>query len=229
VNDEASTICVAAGRRDGVSDAAVDRLLVYARALEQLEASGRDVVTSSELAQLLGPTPDLIRRDLSYLRAGAFGRGYDVRRLRRSLGRTLGLDREWRLALVGVGRLGQALLCDGGFIPAGFRIAKAFDLDPHVVGREIGDVTVEDVARIDDSLRGESIQIGIVAVPADAAQQAVDALAANDVQAILNYGNVAALVPSGIEVRQVDPVVALQALAYRLSLHRHGMRRRRIG
>ena len=108
----------------------IDRLPLYARALASLETHGREVVSSQELGSLLNVTPAQIRKDLSYFgRFGKQGRGYNVQKLLDELRRILGLNRQWKMALVGAGRLGRAILGYEGFTPQGFRIVEAFDSD----------------------------------------------------------------------------------------------------
>src|SRR4030043_1513694 len=109
----------------------IARLPVYARALSKLEDGGREVVSSQELGTSLGVTPAQIRKDLSYFgRFGKQGRGYNVRKLLDELRRILGLDKQWRMALVGGGKLGRAILGYEGFAPQGFRIVEALDTNP---------------------------------------------------------------------------------------------------
>src|SRR5713226_7700609 len=118
-----------------IPEVVVERLPIYARALQQLADQGRELVSSQELGTQLGVTPAQIRKDLSYFgRFGKQGRGYNVRKLLEELRQILGLERQWDLALVGVGRLGRAILSYGGFYPQGFRIVEAFDSDPKAVG-----------------------------------------------------------------------------------------------
>src|SRR3990172_1707969 len=113
----------------------IDRLPLYTRALASLEAQGREVISSQDLGISLGVTPAQIRKDLSYFgRFGKQGRGYNVRKLLDELHRILGLDRQWRMALVGVGKLGRAILGYEGFAPQGFPIVHAFDADPARIG-----------------------------------------------------------------------------------------------
>src|SRR5512134_459423 len=121
----------------------IDRLPLYARALSSLEGRGREVVSSQELGQLLNVTPAQIRKDLSYFgRFGKQGRGYNVHTLLEELRRILGLNRQWRMALVGTGRLGRAILGYEGFGPQGFRIVEAFDSDGDMIGKEVAGLTV---------------------------------------------------------------------------------------
>ena len=195
----------------------IDRLPLYARALATLEVRGQDVVSSQELGTRLNVTPAQIRKDLSYFgRFGKQGRGYNVRTLLDELRRILGLDRQWRMALVGVGRLGRAILGYGGFGPQGFRIVEAFDSDPRIAGTEIEGLLVKPTAELEDVLGASPVDVGIVAVPAEIAQDVVDALVRCEVGAILNYAPIAARVPSGVYVRRIDPVLSLQSMTYYL-------------
>ena len=193
----------------------INRLPVYVRALALLDMEHYDVVSSQELGRELGVTPAQIRKDLSYFgRFGKQGRGYNVRHLLNTLRSILGLDREWKMALIGAGRLGQAILRYGGFGPQGFHIAKAFDSDPRIIGSHKGDILVEDVVDLDASLRADPVDIGIVAVPGHIAQGVIDVLVANGVRAVLNYAPIAVRVPSGVQLRQIDPVLSLQSMTY---------------
>jgi len=200
-----------------IPEVVIERLPVYARALDQLLARGREVVSSQELGTLLGVTPAQIRKDLSYFgRFGKQGRGYNVRRLLEELRQILGLERQWKLALVGVGRLGRAILSYGGFYPQGFRIVEAFDSDPKTVGRRVGTLVIKPVSTLTNTLREQPIDIGIVAVPAEYAQEVTDTLVASGVRSILNYAPIAARVPVGVHIRHIDPVLALQSMTYYL-------------
>jgi redox-sensing transcriptional repressor len=200
-----------------IPDVVIDRLPVYARALAALEAKGRDVVSSQELGAQLGVTPAQIRKDLSYFgRFGKQGRGYNVKRLLEELHQILGLDRSWRMVVVGVGQLGHAVLSYGGFAPQGFSIVEAFDADPAVVGQRIGDLTVKPIDEMRSTLDGQHIDIGIVAVPAAAAQQVIDGLVEAGVKAILNYAPIAPLVPRDVHVKDIDPVLSLQSMTFHL-------------
>src|SRR5713226_861537 len=113
-----------------IPEVVVERLPIYARALQQLADQGRELVSSQDLGSILGVTPAQIRKDLSYFgRFGKQGRGYNVQRLALELRQILGLDRQWSMILVGVGHLGQAILTYDGFQPQGFIIVYAFDAD----------------------------------------------------------------------------------------------------
>ncbi len=202
-----------------IPEVVINRLPVYARALRILEREGRTVVSSQELGTQLGVTPAQIRKDLSYFgRFGKQGRGYNVPRLTEQLRRILGLDRQWNLVLVGVGNLGRAILSYGGFAPEGFRVVAAFDARSDTIGMQVGDVAVRDVAELPDFLaqRPVDVDIAIVAVPASAAQQVIDTLVKGGVRAILNYAPLAVRTPPGVHVRDIDPVLQLQAMTFHL-------------
>lgn len=195
----------------------IDRLPLYARALASLEGQGREVVSSQELGRLLGVTPAQIRKDLSYFgRFGKQGRGYNVLKLLDELRRILGLNRQWRMVVVGIGRLGRAILGYQGFSPQGFRIVEAFDSDAEMIGRQVDGLMVHDTARLESVLKEMKVDIGIVAVPAETAQEVIDSLVRCGVRAILNYAPIAAQVPKTVQIRRVDPVLALQGMTYYL-------------
>ncbi|HLF72525.1 MAG TPA: redox-sensing transcriptional repressor Rex [Dehalococcoidia bacterium] len=195
----------------------IDRLPVYARALNHLEDMGRDVVSSQELGTILGVTPAQIRKDLSYFgRFGKQGRGYNVMRLAQELRQILGLDRQWSMILVGVGHLGQAILTYDGFQPQGFIIVDAFDVDPSVIGHKINGVNVHALSDLADYLAKRPIDIGIVAVPAAAAVPIIADLIKGGVRSILNYAPTAVPVPEGIQIKNIDPVLALQSMTFYL-------------
>ncbi|MCH7836955.1 MAG: redox-sensing transcriptional repressor Rex [Chloroflexi bacterium] len=198
-----------------IPEVVIDRLPVYARTLALLTRQGREVVSSQELGIQLGVTPAQIRKDLSYFgRFGKQGRGYNVKRLLEELRQILGLTRSWSMALVGVGKLGQAIVAYDGFVPQGFRIVEAFDADPKLVGTKVNDLVVKSVESLPGVLRGQEVEIGIVAVPAANAQQVIDMLVASGVKGILNYAPIAPQVPSHVRIKDIDPVLSLQSMTY---------------
>src|SRR3972149_1248786 len=190
-------------------------LPVYARALALLRRDGRELVSSQELGDQLGVTPAQIRKDLSYFgRFGKQGRGYNVRRLLDELRQILGLDRQWRIALVGVGRLGRAILGYPGFAPQGFRIIEAFDAEPETVGSKVDGLLIKHTDELEAALHANPVDVGIVAVPGAIAQEVIDGLVRCGVRAILNYAPIAAHVPRGVQIRRIDPVLAPPTMTY---------------
>ena len=209
-----------------IPDLVIDRLPQYARVLASLDDQGRDVVSSQEFAELLGRRGDgadrpwsaaQVRKDLSYFgRFGKQGRGYNVRKLLDELRSILGLNRQWRMALVGIGRLGHAILGYQGFTPQGFRIVEAFDSSGGLIGEKVNGLVIKDTANLEATLKDNRVDIGIVAVPAETAQVVIDALVRCGVRAILNYAPISARVPKHVQIRHVDPVLALQSMTYYL-------------
>lgn len=198
-----------------IPEVVINRLPVYARALATLALDGETVVSSQSLGEALDVTPAQIRKDLSYFgRFGKQGRGYNVNSLLTKLREILGLDRKWRVCLVGVGRLGQAVAQYGGFEPQGFQIVAAFDSNPDVIGSTVAGTAVRDATDLDTFLRANPVDIGIVAVPAVAAQQVVDRLVNSGIKAILNYAAMAPHVPRDVVIRHIDPVLAMQSMTY---------------
>ena len=200
-----------------VPEVVVLRLPLYVRALTQMSQDGVSVISSQQLGTRLQMTPAQIRKDLSYFgRFGKQGRGYSVRFLLSELGQILGLNRKWPVCLVGVGRLGRAIINYPGFAPEGFHIVAAFDSDYEQVGDTVGGLKVMPMARLRETLGRERISIAIVAVPAQEAQSVIDDLVASEVRGILNYAPVAPKVPMDVVLRNIDPVLSLQSMTYYL-------------
>ncbi len=201
-----------------IPEVVISRLPVYYRLLSRIQREGQAVVSSQELGEALGVTPAQIRKDLSYFgRFGKQGRGYSVQRLSEELRRILGLERRWRMVLVGIGHLGRAIASYRGFEPQGFDIVALYDADPDVVGTSVNGHTVRDAAGLGAQLAQESAEIGVVAVPAEQAQDVIDTLVGAGIRAILCYAPRAVQVPDHIELRQVDPVISLQSITYHLT------------
>ncbi len=193
------------------------RLPQYVRALGDLLRRGVTVVSSHQLGEHLQMTPAQIRKDLSYFgRFGKQGRGYPVNYLLDELRQVLGLERKWNSCLVGVGRLGRAIINYPGFTPEGFNIVAAFDSSPAEIGVSIGSLVIQPIAELEPTIRERDIRIGIVAVPASHAQEVIDQLVGFGVKAMLNYAPIGPQVPDGVRIRNVDPILALQSMTYYL-------------
>jgi redox-sensing transcriptional repressor len=198
-----------------IPEVVIDRLPVYVRALAALERQGREVVNSQELGERLGVTPAQIRKDLSYFgRFGKQGRGYNVGRLLEELRQILGLTKEWPMVLVGVGQLGRAIVAYGGFVPQGFRIVEAFDVDARIVGSSVDGLTVKSLDSLPQVVKRRKVEIAIVAVPAATAQDVIDMLVSAGVKAILNYAPIAAHAPRNVQIKDIDPVLSLQSMTF---------------
>jgi len=200
-----------------IPDIVVGRLPIYLRALSFLAAEGIQVTSSHDLGKRLGISAAQIRKDLSFF--GEFGKqgtGYNVGYLREQLLRILKVDREWPIALIGVGDLGRALAHYGGFVDRGFRIVALFDNDPAKTGQRLGDLEIMGIDRLAEVVRERGIQMAMIAVPAKAAQKVAEACVAAGVKAILNYAPITLKVPEGALVQHTDPVTHLQRMTYYL-------------
>ncbi|MCK9246936.1 MAG: redox-sensing transcriptional repressor Rex [Anaerolineaceae bacterium] len=200
-----------------VPDIVIARLPVYIQTLNQLLREGKNVVSSTELGDRLSMTPSQIRRDLSYF--GGFGKkgtGYDIISLMEALRDILNLNQIWRMVLVGVGHVGQALLNYDGLSSKGFEIIDAFDESPKIIGLRFGGLEVKSMARLEEIIQTKQVKIAAITVPADEAQGVCDRLINCGIRAILNYAPVSLEVPPGVKVSKIDPVIKLQKMTYYL-------------
>jgi len=201
-----------------VSESTVARLSLYLRRLEEVEAEGLGTLSSEALARRCGTTGAQVRKDLSFF--GTFGKrglGYSVPELKTALRSILGLERHWRVALVGVGKIGSALLGYEDFRRQGFMIEAVFDADEAKVGEERSGLVVRSTAELEAGLEEEGIDIVIVAVPAEAAQGVVDRVVGAGVRAILNFAPTKLEVPTGVAVKSVNMAMELEGLSYALA------------
>ena len=197
-----------------IPDEAVRRLPIYLRGLLFLAEQGRQSVSSRNLADFLGVNSSQIRKDFSYF--GDFGTpgvGYKTETLIKQIKKILKLDLGHRTALVGVGNLGLAVLAYPGFGLYGLDIIAAFDNNPQKVGRKVGNLAIEDVSNL-RTLRSRAIDLAIIAVPADAAQKAANALVKAGVKGILNFSPCYIEVPRRVKVISIDIAMDLARLPY---------------
>ncbi|MFM7719213.1 MAG: redox-sensing transcriptional repressor Rex [Actinomycetota bacterium] len=198
-----------------IPEATVGRLPLYLRALADLVADGTATASSATLASATGVNAAKVRRDLSYLGSyGTRGVGYDVGFLLEQVRRELGLTREWRVAIVGVGNLGHALARYRGFAERGFHPVALLDADDAKVGEVVEGLAVRPIADLRRVVRDERVAIGVICTPASDAQAVADALVAAGVRSIVNFAPVVLAVPEGVVVRRVDLAVELQILTY---------------
>ncbi|NNL31146.1 MAG: redox-sensing transcriptional repressor Rex [Gemmatimonadetes bacterium] len=201
-----------------IPDSTVRRLSLYLRFLGEFEASGLETVSSEALAERGGTTAAQVRKDLSHF--GSFGKrglGYSVEVLARELRRILGLEREWRVALIGAGRIGTALFEYEPFRNRGFHITTVLDNDPEKVGRRLGDVTIQPMEELHRGLDEGGIDLVILAVPATVAQSVLDDVVQAGVGAVLNYAPTQLRAPDHVALRSVSMLLELEALSYALS------------
>lgn len=199
-----------------IPKAVVRRLSLYARVLHRLEAKKVEKINSGDLAAMLGYTPAQVRKDLAYFgHFGTPGFGYNVAKLREHIQRILGADREFLVAVIGVGNLGGALLAYNGFLKQGYRMVCGFDLDP--LGAHIPEgkpVPVYPMTQLEERIRELRVDIVVLAVPADAAQEIADRCVAAKVLGILNFVPTRIEVSPKVNVHQVDLALEMESLGF---------------
>ena len=201
-----------------IADSTVRRLSIYLRFLEDFEERGLDTISSEELANRGGTTSAQVRKDLSFF--GSFGKrglGYSVLELTSRLREILGLGREWRVIIVGAGRIGAALAQYQGFTERGFSITAAYDSDPDKIGRDLEGVRVRDVTDLERDVHDDRPDIAVLAVPENHAQQVTDRLVKAGVKAILNFAPAQLQVPSDVTVKAVNMAIELEGLSFALT------------
>jgi len=202
-------------RKPKIPDAAIKRLPVYLRVLEDVKAGEVQIVSSAELAEKTGFSPEQIRKDLAYFGAfGTRGVGYDTSVLSRRISKILGLHLGVKAALVGAGHLGYALARYSLSKHKDVRLVAIFDADPAKVGTEVMGVPVQEASNMESVIRSEGIKIGIICVPASEAQNVAEQMAGAGVEALLNFAPAKLRLGTGVFVQNIDLTIELQSLAY---------------
>ncbi len=198
-----------------LSRACVGRLSLYLRHLEELLREGGAKISSRQLGQALGVTDAQVRRDLAYLgNLGQPGIGYPPQDLIAAIRRTLGIDREWRVALAGVGNLARALLRYRGFREQGFRVVALFDVDPTKIGQRVEGLEIHSTEAMPAVVAATGAELGLLTAPSEAAQAVADALVAAGIRGVLNFAPVVLRLPAGVSLVSVDLTVQLEQLAF---------------
>jgi len=196
----------------------ITRLSVYARNLDLLDQKGEEVISSGRLADICGVNPAQIRKDLAYFgQFGVRGVGYYVKELLPEIRKILGLDKEWRLGLVGAGNLGSALLRHAEFVRGSYTFVAAFDRKPKRIGATIGGVDISPLEAMNGLVKKTSVEIGVIAVKPTWAQNAADLLVKAGVKGIMNFAPVHLQCPSRISVENIDFGLRLERLFFRLT------------
>lgn len=200
-----------------VADPTVRRLSLYLGFLEELEAGGTPTISSDVLARLGGTTSAQVRKDLSIF--GSFGKrglGYDVRELTGRLRAILGLEHDWRVCVVGAGRIGLAMAQYSGFSEKRFHVVAVYDASPAKIGTSWDGLEVRDVRALPTDATREHFDIGVIAVPAEAAQEVADLLVGAGVRAIMNFAPAQLTVPPDVVTRTVNMALEFEALSFAL-------------
>jgi redox-sensing transcriptional repressor len=204
--------------RQKIPQATVHRLSLYARYLGELESQGEDYVSSEKLGEGVGTNGAQVRKDLSFFdRFGIPGRGYPVSFLRKRLANILGVgDRVWRVAVVGAGRLGAALVGYSVFEKQNFHFVAILDNDPAKIGTRVNGLEVSDIRDLRAVVVSQNVEVAVITVPVPSAQQVADVLVEAGVRALLNFAPAKLDVPPHIVLRNVDLAVELEGLSFHL-------------
>ena len=201
-----------------IADSTVRRLSAYLRFLEDFEHRGLTTISSEELAKRGGTTSAQVRKDLSFF--GSFGKrglGYSVPELAGRLREILGLGKEWRVIIVGAGKIGAALAQYRGFRQRGFSILAAYDNNPDKVGRRLEGIPVRSIEQLEDDIQRDHPDIVVLTVPAEEAQSLVDRVVQSGVKAILNFAPTQLHAPPDVSVKTVNMAMELEGLSFALT------------
>jgi redox-sensing transcriptional repressor len=191
------------------------RLSRYLQVLTQAKKMGKERISSQEISDYTNINATQIRRDLSaFGKFGKRGVGYNIDSLLGEIRKILRTQGQHNIALVGAGRLGQAIASSPIFAEHGINIAAIFDVDPEKVGRSVGAMSVSDYSNLADAVRDKNIIVGVLAVPADGAQRVADDLVGAGVRIIFNYSEALLDVPADVQVHTSNPAVELLHALY---------------
>jgi redox-sensing transcriptional repressor len=201
-----------------IAESTVRRLSLYLSFLEGIERQGLPTISSDELARLGGTTSAQVRKDLSLF--GSFGKrglGYSVPELSEKLRQILGLGKEWRVCIIGAGKIGAALARYRGFAERGFIVTAVYDADESKIGKRWESLTVRSIADLERDASREHFDIAVVATPAESTAEVVKRVVKAGIKAILNFAPVQLAVPADVTVRNVNMAMELEGLSFALS------------
>lgn len=202
-------------KRKRIPQETIRRLALYLRSLKKLSRQNLTIVSSNQITLHVNVTSDQFRKDLSYFGSlGKRGVGYKTDVLIKHLEGILGVDRECKIMIVGVGKLGSALLAYPGFLNFNFRIVAALDNDPEKIGKVLEGVKIEDISKMRQTITELGVQLAILTVPSESAQVIAEKLAHCGIKGILNFAPVNLNLPKKIYVLNVDMATELMVLTY---------------
>ena len=201
-----------------IPEKTIERLCLYSRVLSQMEKEGRLSTSSYEIGGRADIPDTRVRKDLSFFgQFGVTGRGYKIKNLKGKIEEIIGKDSIWKIAVIGVGNLGSALLAYPGFKEGCFKTTLAFDNDPSKIGKRIEGVEIHDIEEIEKFLKKNKIKIGIIATPPEEAQKAANRLIKSGIKALLNFAPISISVPQDIRIIDIDLTARLESLAFYLT------------
>jgi redox-sensing transcriptional repressor len=201
-----------------IAESTVRRLSIYLRFLEEFENRGSITVSSEELARRGGTTSAQVRKDLSFF--GSFGKrglGYSVPELSTALREILGLGREWRVVIIGAGKIGAALAQYRGFRQRGFNILAVYDSNPEKIGRTLEGIEIRDIHRFEQDVTRDRPEIAVIAIPGEGAQEVLDRIVRTGIKAVLNFAPVQLHAPADVTVKAVNMAMELEGLSFALT------------
>ena len=201
-----------------IAESTVRRLSIYLSFLEEIQEEGVTTTSSDDLAKLGGTTSAQVRKDLSFF--GSFGKrglGYSVPELAAALREILGLGKQWRVCIVGAGKIGAALARYAGFAERGFNVTALYDSDPAKVGHRSGQLVIRDTKELERDVEAHRFDIAVITVPAENAQAIVDRLVKAGLKAILSFAPTQLTVPDDVELRTVNMAMELEGLTFALT------------
>ncbi len=196
----------------------VNRLSLYLKYFSELTSQGVEYISSGQVAEKMGLNPAQVRKDLAYF--GKFGRrgfGYGVEQLKQEISKILGTHRQWRLAVIGTGNLGRALLMYQGFLSRGFKPVAGFDEDPDKVGWELDGVHIYHFDELEKVIKSQKIDIVIITTPKASLDGVMERLKGSGVKGVLNFAGKHLLEAEGIAVRNVDLAIELEQLTFSMT------------
>ncbi|HSK73367.1 MAG TPA: redox-sensing transcriptional repressor Rex, partial [Pyrinomonadaceae bacterium] len=197
-----------------ISELTTNRLSVYLRCLNELAAEGTKTISSDGLAKRFHLNSAQIRKDLAYFgEFGVRGVGYYVECLRDHLQKILGIDKEHRVAIIGAGRLGTALADYYGFTQSNFKVVAMFDADSEKIGQKIGELEIFDIKNFAEVVKKDKIDVAVIAVPAEFAQNVLELVAEAGIKAVLNFAPAVLRVDNGVKLKTVDLTTSLESLS----------------
>ena len=201
-----------------IAESTVRRLSLYLSFLEETERRGLRTISSDELARLGGTTSAQVRKDLSLF--GSFGKrglGYAVPELSKKMREILGLGREWKVAIIGAGKIGAALARYRGFAERGFHVVGVYDSDESKIGKRWENLTVRSIADLEKDSAKQDYDIAVVATQAEDTPPVVKQVVRAGIKAILNFAPVQLSVPADVTVRNVNMAMELEGLSFALT------------
>jgi redox-sensing transcriptional repressor len=201
-----------------IAESTIRRLSLYLSFLEEIEARGVQTTSSDDLAHLGGTTSAQVRKDLSFF--GSFGKrglGYSVPELSSRLRQILGLEKQWRVCIIGAGKIGAALARYRGFAERGFNVTAVYDIDETKIGKKWDTLTVRPISELERDAAKQEFDIAVVATPAENTPAVVKQVVRAGIKAILNFAPVQLSVPADVTVRNVNMAMELEGLSFALS------------